>query len=67
METSNSIQSSKSLKGDYSYFMNSLKKSMCEQFSNVSNRIKYDDPIVELIILMILLVMGVMIIVNYMY
>ena len=53
--------------GDYSYIMKSLARSMCEKFGDVASSISYNDPMVELIILMILLVIGVIIIVNYMY
>ena len=53
--------------GDYSYIMKSLARSMCEKFGDVANSISYSDPMVELIILMMLLVIGIIIIVNYMY
>lgn len=54
-------------KGDYSSFINSLKNSLCEKFTDISSKIKYDDPMVELIILMIMLIIGVIIIVSYLY
>ena len=53
--------------GDYSYIIKSLARSMCEKFGDVANSISYSDPMVELIILMMLLVIGIIIIVNYMY
>ena len=53
--------------GDYSYIMKSLARSMCEKFGDIANSISYSDPMVELIILMMLLVIGIIIIVNYMY
>ena len=51
--------------GDYSYIMKSLATAVCEKFGDISTN--YNDPMVELIILMILLVIGVIVIVNYLY
>jgi hypothetical protein len=53
--------------GDYSYIMKSLAKSLCEKFGDIATNVSYNDPIAELIILMILLVLGVIVIVNYLY
>ena len=51
--------------GDYSYIMKSLATAVCEKFGDIAAN--YNDPMVELIILMILLVIGVIVIVNYLY
>ena len=53
--------------GDYSYIMKSLAKAVCEKFGDITSNIPYNDPMVELIILMILLTIGVIVIVNYLY
>ena len=52
--------------GDYSYLMKSLAQTLCEKFSD-STSIPYNDPLAELLILMIMLVIGIIIIVNYLY
>ena len=55
------------IRGDYSYIMKSLAHSICEKFGDVTSNISYNDPMVELIILMMLLVIGVIVIINYLY